>query len=225
MGEECGKIGHLVPMRKWANTILQSTWKEKSSCERLRKSSSCTWVWKDEIPMANKMNPSKKWKPLLPNPKKWTQVRLWTGGRVQASPKQKEQRKKKTKEKKKKKKSRVLGISCWQARSYLVLGPMVEVWAKVPWRGGEGREEGRFGPSPMDGGRKGGRKEGEGRRSKKSVDIWEFWPRESEAGRRTHLRTLLHKASSRSTSAHLFLPTNCPPNSPHRLSLSLFLFL
>lgn len=37
-------------------------------------------------------------------------------------------------------------------------------------RGGKGREEGRFGPSPMDG----GRKEGEGRASKKSVDIWEF---------------------------------------------------
>ncbi len=44
----------------------------------------------------------------------------------------------------------------------------------MEWRGGEGREEGRFGPSPMDEGRKGGRKEGEGRRSKKSVDIWEF---------------------------------------------------
>ncbi len=138
-----------------------------------------------------------------------------------SQPKTERTKEEKDQRKKKKKKSRVLGISCWQARSYLVMGPMVEVWAKVPWRGGEGREEGRFGLSPMDGGRKGGRKEGEGRRSKKSVDIWEFWPRESEAGRRTHLRTLLHKASSRSTSAHLFLPTNCPPNSPHRLSLSL----
>jgi hypothetical protein len=36
MGEECRKIGHLVPMRKWANTIIQRTWKEKSSCKRVR---------------------------------------------------------------------------------------------------------------------------------------------------------------------------------------------
>jgi len=77
------------------------------------------------------------------------------------------------------------------------MGPMVQVWAKVPWRergreegseeldkspimegrGGEGRGErkGGLGQVPwMEGGRQGGRKEGEGRASKKSVDIWEF---------------------------------------------------
>jgi hypothetical protein len=55
------------------------------------------------------------------------------------------------------------------------------------------------------------------------VDIWEFWPREREAGGGPTSGLSSIKQAAEAQVLHLFLPTNCPPNSPHRLFLSLSL--